>query len=66
MKTNPVARQVLRIRFIMLGVILSAVLLGDVVLGGSLVARFGKAVPPQPDVMQAPNVSLCDVLGSLR
>ena len=66
MKTNPVARQVLRIRLVMAGVILFAVLLGDVVLGGSLVARFGKAVPPAPDVVQAPNISLCDVLGSIR
>ena len=66
MKTNPAARQILRIRFVIIVVILSAVLLADVVLGGSVVARFGKAVPPPPEVVQAPNVSLCDVLASIR
>ena len=66
MKANPVARKVLRIRIVMATVVVSAVLVADVVLGGSLVARFGKAVPPQPDVVQVPNVSLGDVLASMR
>jgi len=64
MKTNPIARDVIRIRAIMLCLAIVGLAVVEVKLCESLSARFGQYTAAQTQVMQAPRLSLGDVMGA--
>jgi hypothetical protein len=64
MKTNIVARGLVRIRVIVICLALIGLVGVEIRLGESLAARFGQITAPQTENPQAPNVSLGDLMAT--
>ena len=66
MKTNSAARNLVRIRVIMLCAALAALVGLEVYLAESLAVQMGHTTAPQTDGPQAPNVSISDLMAAAR
>jgi hypothetical protein len=66
MKTNASARDLVRIRAIMLGAALAAIVGLEFFLGESLTERIGHTTARQTDSPATPNVSISDVMAAAR
>jgi hypothetical protein len=66
MKINASARYLVRIRAIMLGVALAAVIGAEVYLFASLAARSGQTTGLQTDSPAAPSASISDLMAAAR
>lgn len=66
MKTNPSARYLVRIRLIMVGVALVAIVGLEIFLGASLAARIGQTTARQGLDPQAPNVDRSDLFAAAQ
>ena len=65
MKSNRLARRIVRIRLVSLSVGLVLVIAVEFVLGEVVAARLGQASAVRTDQVQAPNISLGEVLASV-
>jgi hypothetical protein len=66
MKTNSAARNLVRIRVIMVCAALTAIIGLELLLGESLAARMGHTTAPQTDGPQAPSVGISDLMAAAR
>ena len=64
MKTNTAARNLVRIRVIMVCAALAAIVGLDLFLVESLASRIGHTTAPQTDSPAAPNVSISDLMAA--
>jgi hypothetical protein len=66
MKTNPVARYLVRIRIIMVCVAIAAIAGLELYVGASVAAQMGQTTACHTQGPQAPNVDLSDLMNSAR
>jgi len=66
MRTNPVARTLVKIRFLLLCASLAAIVGLEFYFGTSFAARIGQATAIQRDSPAAPNMNLGDVMSAVR
>ena len=66
MRTNSVARFIVRIRVIILCVALAAIVGLELSVSESLAARIGQTTARQTDSPAAPNVSIPDLMAAAR
>ena len=64
MKTNPIARGILRIRAIVLCVAIVGLVVAEVGLGQSLAARYAQYTPAYTQTPQAPSLSIDDFMAA--
>lgn len=65
-KTNSSARYIVRIRVILVGAALAAIVGLELSVSESLAARMGQATNCQTDGPQVPNVSISDLMAAAR
>jgi hypothetical protein len=66
MKTNASARYLVRIRVIMVCATLAAIVGLELSLSESLAARIGQTTARQTDSLEAPTVSIADLMATAR
>jgi hypothetical protein len=64
MKTNPAARSLVKVRFLLLCVSLAAIFGLEVYLGASFAARVGQIAVIQTDTPAAPPMDLSDLMAA--
>ena len=64
MKTNPFARGILRIRFIVFCLAIVGLVVAEVGLGESLAARFGQYTAVQTQTPQVPSLGVGDLMNA--
>ena len=64
MKTNRIARSILKIRLIVISLAIVGLAVAEVGLGGSIAARFGQYTAPQTQGPQVPSLSVGDFMAA--
>jgi hypothetical protein len=66
MKTNTMARRMMKARSVVLVLAIAGLAVIDLGLYESMAGRIGQTTGAQSDVPQAPNVSISDLMGTFR